>query len=118
MGGKEPPGGVAVEPADHGLGRSRGGLTIKLHPAVEQRQKPMSIVITAGQRGDSPRFEVALGRVRVSRLGPGRPATGQGGSVPKGVRASRTNRAYQPVAVTSTFDTRPTPVSNDHGIER
>ncbi|MFE5207677.1 hypothetical protein [Streptomyces sp. NPDC056600] len=45
---KEPPGGVTTEPADHGLGRSRGGLTTKLHLAVEQRQKPMSIVITAG----------------------------------------------------------------------
>jgi hypothetical protein len=44
---EEPPGGVAVEPADHGLGRSRGGLTTKLHLAVEQRQKPMSIVIRA-----------------------------------------------------------------------
>ncbi|MET9047477.1 IS5 family transposase [Streptomyces sp. NPDC004362] len=42
------PGGVTTEPADHGLGRSRGGLTTKLHLAVEQRQKPMSIVITAG----------------------------------------------------------------------
>ncbi|MEY9988600.1 transposase [Streptomyces sp. V4I8] len=37
---KEPPGGVSVEPADHGLGRSRGGLTSKIHLAVEQGQKP------------------------------------------------------------------------------
>ncbi|MFD8863461.1 hypothetical protein ACFV1F_03475 [Streptomyces sp. NPDC059590] len=43
------PGGVAAEPVDHGLGRSRGDLTTKLHLAVEQRQKPMSIVITAGR---------------------------------------------------------------------
>ncbi|MEU5109289.1 hypothetical protein AB0H07_44815 [Streptomyces sp. NPDC021354] len=35
---KEPPGGVAAEPVDHGLGRSRGDLTTKLHLAVEQRQ--------------------------------------------------------------------------------
>ena len=27
----EPPGGVRDEPADHGLGRSRGGLTTKIH---------------------------------------------------------------------------------------
>ncbi|MFI6495554.1 transposase [Streptomyces sp. NPDC050564] len=65
-----------------------------LHLAVEQRQKPMSIVITAGQRGDSPQFEVVLGRVRVPRLGPGRPRTR-----PLRVRAdkayaSRKNRAY------------------------
>ncbi|MFE1520205.1 IS5 family transposase [[Kitasatospora] papulosa] len=91
---KEPPGGVAIEPDDHGLGRSRGGLTTKLHLAVEQGQKPMSIVVTAGQRGDSPQFEAVLGRVRVPRLGQGRPRT-----KPRRVRAdkayaSRKNRAY------------------------
>ncbi len=51
---KEPPGGIFVEPADHGLGRSRGGLISKIHLAVEQGQKPSSVVITAGQRGGSP----------------------------------------------------------------
>ena len=43
----------AAEPADHGLGRSRGGLTTKVHLACEQGQKPLSLVITAGQRGDA-----------------------------------------------------------------
>nr|WP_100243893.1 IS5 family transposase [Streptomyces ipomoeae] len=90
----EPPGGVFIEPDDHGLGRSRGGLTTKLHLAVEQAQKPMSLVITAGQRGDSPQFQVVLGRIRVPRLGSGRPRTR-----PDKVRAdkaygSRANRAY------------------------
>ncbi|MEV5506797.1 hypothetical protein [Streptomyces orinoci] len=33
---KEPPGGIGIEPDDHGLGRSRGGLTTRLHLAVEQ----------------------------------------------------------------------------------
>ena len=68
----EPPGGVADEPADHGLGRSRGGLTTKVHLACEQGQKPLSIVITAGQRGDSPQFQAVLGRIRVPRPGRGR----------------------------------------------
>nr|WP_235967917.1 IS5 family transposase [Streptomyces mesophilus] len=31
---KEPPGGIASEPSDHGLGRSRGGFTTKLHLVV------------------------------------------------------------------------------------
>ncbi|MFF5861008.1 hypothetical protein ACFY8B_36350, partial [Streptomyces sp. NPDC012751] len=57
---KEPPGGIFVEPTDHGLGRSRGGLTSAIHLAVEQGQKPLSVVITAGQRGDSPQFEAVL----------------------------------------------------------
>ncbi|MFF8010326.1 IS5 family transposase [Streptomyces parvus] len=70
---KEPLGGTSTEPVDHGLGRSRGGFTTKLHLAVEQGQKPMSIVVTAGQRGDSPQFEAVLDKVRVPRIGPGRP---------------------------------------------
>ncbi|MFD4977179.1 IS5 family transposase [Streptomyces sp. NPDC058424] len=91
---KEPPGGIAAEPADHGLGRSRGGLTTKIHLAVEQGQKPLSIVITAGQRGDSPQFEPVLEAIRVPRLGQGRPR-----KRPDRVRAdktyhSRRNRAY------------------------
>ncbi|MCX5395339.1 IS5 family transposase [Streptomyces sp. NBC_00094] len=91
---KEPPGGVCAEPADHGLGRSRGGLTSKIHLAVEQGQKPLSVVITAGQRGDSPQFEPVLEAIRVPRLGLGRPR-----KRPDRVRAdkaydSRSNRSY------------------------
>ncbi|MFD6660542.1 IS5 family transposase [Streptomyces parvus] len=72
---REPPGGLFTELPDHGLGRSRGGFTTKLHLAVEQGQKPMSIVVTAGQRGDSPQFEPVLAKVRVPRIGPGRPGS-------------------------------------------
>ncbi|MFJ9566082.1 IS5 family transposase [Streptomyces fuscichromogenes] len=91
---KEPPGGVFTEPDDHGLGRSRGGLTTKLHLAVEQGQKPLSLLITAGQRHDSPQFQPVLEGIRVPRIGPGRPRT-----KPDRVRAdkaygSRANRAY------------------------
>lgn len=78
-----------TEPDDHGLGRSRGGLTTKIHLAVEQAQKPMSLVITAGQRGDSPQFPVVLGRIRVPRLGPGRPRTR-----PNRVRADKAYGAH------------------------
>jgi hypothetical protein len=68
----EPPVG---EPTDHGLGRSRGGLTSKVHLAVEQGQKMLALVITAGQRGDSPQFAPVLARIRVPRIGRGRPRT-------------------------------------------
>ncbi|MFE2537024.1 transposase [Streptomyces sp. NPDC059371] len=77
-----------IEPGDHGLGRSRGGFTTKLHLAVEQGQKPMSIVVTAGQRGDSPQFEPVLEKVRVPRIGPGRPR-----GRPHRVRADKTSHA-------------------------
>ncbi|MFE0476880.1 IS5 family transposase [Streptomyces sp. NPDC058947] len=91
---KEPPGGVFTEPGDHGLGRSRGGFTIKLHLAIEQGQKPMSIVVTAGQRGDSPQFEPVLERVRVPRVGPGRPRVRPDRVRADKVYASRRNGAY------------------------
>nr|WP_231608052.1 IS5 family transposase [Streptacidiphilus albus] len=80
--------------AHHGLGRSRGGLTTKIHLAVEQGQKPLAIVITPGQWGDSPQFQTVLGLIRVPRTGVGRPRTR-----PRRIRAdkaygSRANRAY------------------------
>ncbi|WP_406002368.1 IS5 family transposase [Streptomyces sp. NBC_00829] len=79
---------------DHGLGRSRGGLTTKIHLATEQGQKPLSLLITAGHRHDSPQFQPVLERIRVPRTGPGRPRT-----TPDKVRAdkaygSRANRSY------------------------
>ncbi|MGV9844999.1 IS5 family transposase [Streptomyces fungicidicus] len=60
----------------------------------EQEKKPLSVVITAGQRGDSPQFEPVLEAIRVPRLGPGRPR-----KRPDWVRAdkaydSRGNRSY------------------------
>ena len=51
----EPPGGVVCEPSDHALGRSRGGLTTKIHLSCEQGQNVLSLIVTAGQRGDSRR---------------------------------------------------------------
>jgi hypothetical protein len=91
---KESPGGVGTEPDDHGLGRSRGGLTTKLHLAVEQGQKPLAVTVTAGHRHDSPQFQPVLDAIRVPRQGAGRPRTR-----PNKVRAdkaygSRANRAY------------------------
>ncbi|MFI8944321.1 transposase [Streptomyces syringium] len=61
---------------------------------MKQGQKPLSIVITAGQRGDSPQFEPVLEAIRVPRLGLGRPR-----KRPDRVRAgkaydSRSNRSY------------------------
>jgi hypothetical protein len=75
----EPPAG---EPADHGLGRSRGGLTTKIHLACEQGQKPLSIVVTAGQRSDSPQFQAVLEAIAVPRTSPGRPRLDRTGCWP------------------------------------
>jgi transposase len=84
---------VIGEPTDHGLGRSRGGLTSKLHLACEQGQKLMSLVVTAGQRGDSPQFAAVLGRIRVPRPGRGRPRTRPDRVLADKAYSSRANRA-------------------------
>jgi hypothetical protein len=44
---RDKPGGVDIEPDDHGLGRSRGGLTTKIQPAFGQGRKPLTLIITA-----------------------------------------------------------------------
>jgi transposase len=85
---------VRSEPDDHGLGRSRGGLTTKLHLAVEQGQKPLSLVITAGQRGDSPQFRPVLEGIRVPRSGGGRPRTRADRVRADKAYSSRANRSY------------------------
>lgn len=65
----QPPGGIDTEPGDHALGRCRGGFSTKTHLAVEQGQRPLSLLVTAGQRGDSPQFQAVLAGVRVARRG-------------------------------------------------
>ncbi|MEV4579505.1 IS5 family transposase [Nonomuraea jabiensis] len=64
----EPPGDVRSKPADHALGRSRGGLSTKPHLACEQGQRLLAVVLTAGQRGDAPQFPAVMAAIRVLRL--------------------------------------------------
>lgn len=58
---------------DEALGRSRGGLTSKIHLAVDGRGLPMSVILTPGQAGDNPQLLPLLDQVHVKREGPGRP---------------------------------------------
>lgn len=63
------------EPLDHALGRSRGGLSTKIHQLVDGTGKPLVIALTAGQAGDSPMLRHLLADLAVARAGPGRPRT-------------------------------------------
>ncbi len=54
----------------------------------------MSIVLTAGQRGDSPQFAVVLDGIRVPRLGGGRPRTRPDQVLADKAYTSRANRRY------------------------
>ena len=65
-----------------------------MHLATEQAQKPLSLVVTAGQRGDSPQFQVVLGRVRVARVAGGRPRTRPDRVLADKAYSSRANRGY------------------------
>lgn len=61
--------------ARQALGRPRGGLTTKVHLAVDGRGLPLSIVLTAGNVNDFTMFEAVLDAIRVPRTGHGQPRT-------------------------------------------
>ena len=63
------------EPAGHGIGRSRGGLTTKIHAAVDTHGRPLAMVVTGGQRNDGAMLAEVLDDIRVPRTGAGRPRT-------------------------------------------
>jgi transposase len=64
---------VEANRARQSIGRSRGGLSTKVHALVEGRGRPLAAVLTAGQAGDNPQLEPLLDAVRVPRRGRGRP---------------------------------------------
>jgi transposase len=64
-----------AEPDDHALGRSRGGLSAKVHLASDGHARPLALRVTAGQAGDAPAFETVMASIGVPRSGPGRPRT-------------------------------------------
>ncbi|WP_425540939.1 IS5 family transposase [Streptomyces coeruleorubidus] len=66
-----PPGGGGA--GGEGLGRSRGGFTSKLHLSADGRCRPLSLIVTPGQRADCTQFMPVLEKIRVPRFGPGRP---------------------------------------------
>lgn len=56
--------------AKEGLGRSRGGLTSKVHLACDRRGRSLSIVLTPGQAHDGWTFAQVLAGIGVCRAGP------------------------------------------------
>jgi putative transposase len=67
--------GLYEEPIHHGIGRSRGGLSSKIHQLGDGRGRPLVVLVGPGQAHDSPMFPVLLAQLRVDRRGPGRPRT-------------------------------------------
>jgi len=81
------------EPLDHAVGRSRGGLSTKIHQLVDGKRRPLVITLTAGQAGDSPMLKWLLAELAVARPGCGRPRTRPDALLGDKAYSSRANRA-------------------------
>lgn len=57
------------------MGRSRGGVTTKIHLAADSRCRPVGRVTTAGQRHDSIAFTALMADIRILRRNGSRPRT-------------------------------------------
>src|ERR1700742_33681 len=72
--GAAPPGGQE-DPADHGIGRSRGGPSTKIHLACDGHGRPLAVVLTGGNVNDCTIFTTVVDAIEFPRRGPGRPRT-------------------------------------------
>ena len=66
---------LSEEPPDHAIGRSRGGLSTKIHQLCDGHGRPLVVLLGPGQGSDSRMFPPLLESLRVARTGPGRPRT-------------------------------------------
>jgi transposase len=85
------------EPADHALGRSRGGFGTKIHLVCDSHGLIVAVYATAGQRHDSKAFEPTMARRlfhrrKGARRWPGRLAGDKGYSYPRIRRWCRRRR--------------------------
>lgn len=76
------------------LGRSRGGLTTKIHLIADQRCRPISRLTSPGQRADCTMLQKVVGRIRILRRGPGRARVPPGRLLADRAYSSRAIRAY------------------------
>ena len=76
------------------IGRSRGGLTTKIHLAADLRCRPIARLTSCGQHGDSPRFVLLMDAIRIPRRGLGRPRQRPGRAMADKAYSSRANRAW------------------------
>jgi len=70
--------GTGQLPGREALGRSRGGLTSKIHLLADSGCRPLARVTSAGQRHDSLAFAALMGQLKIARRCPGRPRTRPG----------------------------------------
>jgi transposase len=85
---------AARDAGTEALGRSRGGLTTKIHLAADDRCRPLSRIITPGQRNDAVAFEPVMAGIRIRRRGAGRPRPPPGRGRGDKAYSSRAIRAH------------------------
>ena len=80
-----PPAVEALAVAGEAIGRSRGGLSSKVHLAVDGRGLPMRVILTPGQDGDNPQLLPLLGGIRSPGPVPAVPGPGPDGAGGQGI---------------------------------
>ncbi len=81
-----------AEPPNHAIGRSRGGLTTKIHLVCDGGGRPLSLHLSAGNVNDTTELERLLDGIHVARAGPGRPRTRPDHLIADKGYSSRANR--------------------------
>ncbi len=76
------------------IGRSRGGLTTKIHLAADLRCRPVARLTSPGQHGDSPRFIPLMEAISIRRRGKGRPRRRPGRTMADKAYSAAANRAW------------------------
>ena len=76
------------------MGRSRGGLSTKIHLVADRRCRPITRILTPGQHGDCPQFIPLLEQLRIARRGKGRPRSRPGAAMAEKAYSSAANRSY------------------------
>lgn len=67
------------EADDHGINRSRGGLTTKAHALVDGHGRLLCLIVGPGHAGDSPVLPMLLGETQGRPPGPGTTSHDAGG---------------------------------------
>jgi len=74
------------------LGRSRGGLSTKIHLVADRRCRPIARILS--HHADCPQFIPLMTSIRILRRGTGRPRTRPARAMADKAYSSRANRAY------------------------
>jgi transposase len=85
---------LPVRPGREALGRSRGGLSTKIHLATDRRCRPVARILTSGQYCDCPQFIPLMQAIRIARRGKGRPRTRPARAMADKAYSSAADRAW------------------------